>query len=406
MTNKKEQNDWENLLDQYLANIISRKDFEAFLQKAKATGMGMEESKSILESYWIKATETNSGVEMDKDAKFKILMEQLKETAPIIAMPAKNRRTIFYYIAAAVIALFIIGAGSYLFFIKDTKKEIAKVSVPEIKVTKDMLPGKNGAILTLSNGAQIVLDSSKNGTLAVQGNTNIIRKDGQILYDHQSIATDEVLYNTMTTPKGRQYELVLSDGSKIWLNAASSIRYPTVFTGKERKVEITGEVYFEIAHNAEKPFKVTANGMEVSVLGTHFNINSYGDEATIKTTLLEGSVKIIKNNNSCILVPGQQAQIANNASENVKIKVLTEVDLDAVLAWKNGYFSFGETDLATMMRQIGRWYDMEIVYAAKIPDRRFGGEISRNTNLLGVLKILEESKVYFKIDGNKIIVQP
>lgn len=276
-----------------------------------------------------------------------------------------------------------------------------------------MAPGTEGAILTLADGKQIILDSAANGSLAVEGRTKVINKDGQLVYEIEGRVPDALLYNTMTTPKGKQYQLVLADGSKVWLNAASSIRYPTAFAGTERRVEITGEAYFEIAHHADKPFKVSVNGMEVQVVGTHFNINAYEDEAAMQTTLLQGSVKITTNNHTRILSPGQQAQISTTLSHPVQqkpgdenIKVVKDADLDAVMAWKNGYFSFSQTDLQTVMRQIARWYDVEIVYAGTIPDRRFGGEIARNTNASQVLKILEESKVYFRIEGKKIIVLP
>jgi ferric-dicitrate binding protein FerR (iron transport regulator) len=239
----------------------------------------------------------------------------------------------------------------------------------------------------------------------VQGNTKVIHKDGQIVYDDENMSKNALLYNAITTPKGRQYQLTLADGSKVWLNAASSIRYPTAFPGNERVVEITGEAYFEITPDRIKPFRVFVKGMEVQVLGTHFNINSYDDEATIKTTLLEGSVKVKMNNNTRLLLPGQQAQISSNAGDG-DIKVVKDIDLAVVMAWKNGYFSFDKTDLGAVMRQISRWYIVDIIYTGKIPDRKFGGEISRNNNLSEVLKILEESKVKFRIEGAKIFVLP
>jgi len=203
---------------------------------------------------------------------------------------------------------------------------------------------------------------------------------------------------------------------KVWLNASSSIRYPAAFTDTERKVEITGEAYFEVSQLVDKekgrkiPFIVkivSGEGRErgeVQVLGTHFNVNSYEDETIVKTTLLEGSVKIMKDNRSRILLPGQQAQFDNRVSED--IQVAGNVDLEAVMAWKNGYFSFVNTDLAAIFRQISRWYDVDVEYRGKIPDRRFGGEVSRNTNVSEVLKILEKSKVYCTVEGRKIIVMP
>jgi ferric-dicitrate binding protein FerR (iron transport regulator) len=229
------------------------------------------------------------------------------------------------------------------------------------------------------------------------------QSNGQLAYNTQNEKPTEVLYNTLTTPRGGQYQLVLPDGSKVWLNAASAISYPTAFTGSERKVEIKGEAYFEIAKNTAMPFIVKVNDAQVQVLGTHFNINAYSDEDAIKTTLLEGAVKVTKDAASTLLKPGQQAILGRSSNE---IRVQENTDLDAVLAWKNGYFSFNQTDLATIMRQIARWYDVDIVYSDKVPERRFGGEIPRNTNAAEVLKMLEESKVHFRIEGRKVIVLP
>ena len=405
MINKK-NNDLQSLITLYLENKISREEFEQLLQTVDTVGHE-ETLRLILKDEWEKVKERKYERKVDLDVKFQQMMDELKHDAPVVQMPARNRRPLLYYIAAAVIITFVLGTVGYLLFKNNDKQQLAVNPVKEAKPQKqELLPGTQGAILTLANGKQIVLDSAGNGTVAMQGTTSIINKDGLIVYDDEKGTPDSLLYNTITTPKGRQYQIALADGSKVWLNAASSIRYPAAFTGKERTVEITGEAYFEVAHNAEKPFKVLVNDMEVRVLGTHFNVNSYEDEATVQTTLLEGSVKVSKNNASKILSPGQQAQVNNDLSRDRSIKVLKDIDLDAVIAWKNGYFSFGQTDLGTLMRQIGRWYDVEIVYAGAIPRRRFGGEISRNTSLSQVLKALEESKVHFRIEGKKVIVQP
>jgi transmembrane sensor len=181
--------------------------------------------------------------------------------------------------------------------------------------------------------------------------------NGQVAYKVIGGKQSDVLFNTLTTPRGGQFRLALPDGSEVWLNAASSIKYPTAFTGKDRKVEITGEAYFEIAHDASKPFKVRVNGMEVNVLGTHFNINAYHDEAFVNTTLLQGKVSLTKAGAVALLRPGQQARVDNTRS----ISVLNNVDVDQVVAWKNGYFSFEKADLQTVMRQIARWYDVDII---------------------------------------------
>jgi ferric-dicitrate binding protein FerR (iron transport regulator) len=217
------------------------------------------------------------------------------------------------------------------------------------------------------------------------------------------------MYNAMTTPKGRQYQLELADGSKVWLNAASSITYPTAFTGNERKVTISGEAYFEISPDKTKPFKVSIDGKgEVEVLGTHFNINAYADEPTVNTTLLEGSVKIRAFNSNAgpeekqkTLYPGQQARL------NVGLVVVDSVNTGEVMAWKNGYFSFNGATTEAIMRQVKRWYDAEIIYEGTVKEERFAGSVPRSANASKLLEVLELTKtVKFVIEDKKIIVKP
>ncbi len=304
-------------------------------------------------------------------------------------------------IAAAI--LILISASAYFFFNRNTKnKEIVKAE-PVQDLQNDILPGGNRAVLTLANGSQIILDSAAIGKLAKQGNTEVIKLDnGQLAYKGTGEQTNEVLYNAVSTPRGGQYKLTLPDGSKAWLNAVSSIRFPASFTGNERKVEITGEAYLEVAKDARIPFKVSVNGMEVSVLGTHFNINAYNDEPTIKTTLLEGSIKVSKGDNNTIIKPGQQTQLTTSGA----IKVINDTDVAEAIAWKEGRFEFRDADLKTIMRQIMRWYDVDVEYQGNIPDRYFTADVSRNKTLSGVLKILKMSDVNFKLEGKKLMVTP
>jgi hypothetical protein len=301
--------------------------------------------------------------------------------------------------AAAIILVLVV--GSYIIFNQKTEKPtIANNPTP---VTKDVEPGKQGAILTLSNGKQIVLDSAK-GNVATEGEVAIMNKDGSVSYAQPQTPNSklETVYNTISTPKGRIYQLDLQDGSKVWLNAGSSIRFPTAFTGTNRIVEITGEVDFEVAHDATKPFIVSVKDMQVEVLGTHFNVNAYDDEPSIKTTLLQGKVRVTRNGNIALLKPGQQAESLNDS----RILIHDDVDMDEVVAWKNGLFHFNGASLQEVMRQITRWYDVDVEYQGNIAERKFGGEISRNSNLSQVLKILEESKVHFTIENKKLIVKP
>jgi len=309
----------------------------------------------------------------------------------------------FRWAAAAAIITAFSTVSFFIFRNRDTDASItssAKLQTQKGRFKNDVAPGQEGAILTLSNGKTIVLDSVDNGSLAQQGATEVVKKNGQIVYTNQG-SSSEVLYNTMTTPKGRQYSLVLADGSKVWLNAASSITFPTAFEGKERRVSITGEAYFEIAHNAQMPFIVQKGEMSIQVLGTHFNVNSYEDENSINVTLLEGLVKMTKGNVNSFIKPGQQARLQNEG-----IKLINNADINAIMAWKNGLFVFDGTDIGALMRQLSRWYDVDVVYDKKINDL-FYAEIPRNTKLSDVLKALElTGQVKFEINGKKIIVLP
>ncbi|HQS25352.1 MAG TPA: DUF4974 domain-containing protein [Sediminibacterium sp.] len=304
-----------------------------------------------------------------------------------------------YFAAAAIIVIML--TGYWLWSKNETDFSNENLN----KTSKvDFNPGKEGAILTLANGEQLVLDSSKNGTLALQGNTSIVKRDGQIIYNGEAV-DNEILQNKLSTPKGKQYNIILADGTKVWLNAASSITYPTVFNANERKISVTGEVYLEVAHNPEKPFKVSINSPSgdegiIEVLGTRFNINTYMDENASKTTLLQGKIKLVTKSNNTILSPGQQVQIGVKG----KISTIDGVDLEEIIAWKNGFFEFNGEDIASVMRQISRWYDVEVIYEGKIPKKEFGGKMGRDLKLSQVLKILDKYGVHFRIKDGMIIV--
>ena len=299
-------------------------------------------------------------------------------------------------IAVAASVLLAIGIGSLVFF--QNRDQSPVVVAPRLADDRD--PGKTGAILTLSDGSKIVLDSVGNGLLANQNNTAVSKKDGGLVYKAGSGA--QVVYNTMTTPRARQYNLELSDGTKVWLNASSSITFPTSFAANERKVTLTGEAYFEVAKDKKRPFRVSVNDMQVNVLGTHFNINAYDDEATVNTTLLEGSVLLAEKDKKVLLKPGQQAQKQKAGA----IVVNDNVNIEEVMGWKNGVFYFENASLQKVLRQLSRWYDVDVVYEKGIPSRMFEGEIQRNLQLSQVLKILEKNKVHFKIDGKILRVMP
>jgi transmembrane sensor len=304
--------------------------------------------------------------------------------------------------AAAIVILAGIGA---LFLLN---RSSTKPAPPDtVNAKKEIGPGKEGAILTLDDGRTVVLDDLGNGVVANQNGTKVVLKDGQLLYEKDGSAAAAIAYNTMTTPRGRQFQLVLPDGSKVWMNAASSIRYPLAFTGNERKVEVTGEVYFEVVKNAKMPFKVKVNDATgIEVLGTHFNINSYKNETSINTSLLEGSVRITNGPQQTILKPGQQGQVSYDVAQS-PIKVVPNVDMEKVMAWKNGVFNFQDATLEEVMRQLERWYDIEVVYAEGVPHQEFIGKMGRDLNLSEVLRGLEMNKVHFRLEeGRKVIVLP
>ena len=321
---------------------------------------------------------------------------------PPVRKGAVLRMRILKIAAACLIGLLFIGGYWWVnrnkADIADLRKSFRNAS-PALKT--DVPPGGNKAVLTLADGSTITLDDAKNGALAQQGTTKVLKLDGKLSYDAAKRSTDQVYYNTIATPRGGQYEIVLADGTKVWLDAASSLRFPTAFAGGQRVVEITGEAYFEVAKNADMPFIVKVRNSEVQVLGTHFNIMAYKEEATIKTTLLEGSVRFVNEGSSSLLTPGQQSSLDRNG----KLRIDNDIDLVEVMAWKNGFFRFEGSDIETVMRQLSRWYDVDVVYRNKGSVDLFHAEIPRNTNLSDALKALQlTGKVHFEIEGREIIV--
>lgn len=321
-------------------------------------------------------------------------------------------RQIWWQVAAVL--LLIIGA-SYWYLSRPSQKS---QQITTQQASPDIAPGRQGAILTLADGKQLVLDSLTDGWGATQQGVQLTMNNGQLEYDPEANTLGDIAYNTINTGKGRKFSIRLPDNTRVWLNAASSLRYPTVFAGKERSVEITGEAYFEVAPMVDRstgikiPFKVLINGeAEVEVLGTHFNINAYNDESYITTTLLEGAVRTkwtAVAGKDVILRPGQLSRIpAKGASDNKQTSIVVEnADVEQAVAWKNGYLQFNRADLRTVMRQLARWYDVEVLYEGEVPDDLFIGKLPANAPISQILKALEEIQVRFRIEGNKIIVAP
>lgn len=320
----------------------------------------------------------------------------------------------------AVAAILLLVAGSIYFWTDHSSSKAAVANnnnTVNLLTPEDIHPATNKTLLTLANGQTVIIDpSSSQGTLATEKGGSVVKlQDGQLVYQRANDQSKNLynIYNTVTTSRGGKQRIVLSEGTEVWLNASSSIKYPVAFTGTERKVVITGEAYFEVSPfrgpgGGKIPFIVDVAGKgEVEVLGTHFNINSYDDEESIKVTLLEGKVKVtpvvnsqLISNNAQLLSPGQQAVLNGNN----KLKIVDYVDVDYVMAWKNGLFMFKSADIETILREAARWYDINIVYKEKSADR-FSGKIDRKVNLAQLLQILKENEVTFKFEeGRKLII--
>lgn len=366
-----------------------------------------EQLRQLVLQYEQEGAEDNEAIILSK------IRRQIGST-PVRKMNMLRRRGM----VAAAIALVFAGIGGY--FLLKNKKETGPVAKAEKGA--DIPPGRAGAILTLADGSQVVLDSLGNGVIATEKGTQIVLKNGELAYNDANAGTVIPVYNTLTTPKGRQFQLTLPDGTKAWLNAASSLYYPTIFSGDERRVQIAGEVYFEVKPDKSKPFIVNINGQgpggsQIEVLGTQFNVNAYANEPAIKTTLIEGKVKFGfqsvpqggSNQQSAILKPGEQAVLTHDlpaGRQGSRLTIHDNADVDKAVAWKSHLFNFEDASLEEVMRQIERWYDIEVVYEKNIPDIKFGGKMSNDVSLSGLLKSLQESEVHFRLEGRKLIVMP
>lgn len=400
----KDDHYYRDLLTRYLENRCSPKEYGEvmdFLKKDSSNRLLLHQIKEQFHG----PKDENSQISVEQSDRIrgallnKIVGASKINEALVITI---DRRRKWQLVAVAAAIIMIIGISSYfmLFGENYNNSEIVKAESRDKRFKNDVLPGEDKAVLTLADGSTIMLDDVKNGILTQQGNTKVIKLAGKLAYDPADAESKEVLYNSIVTPRGGQYQIELPDGSLVWLNAASSLRFPTAFIGKDRRVEITGEAYFEVTKNKSMPFIVNVEGSEIQVLGTHFNVMAYKEESYTKTTLLEGSVKFVHGNISSIIKPGQQTQLANSG----QFKVLDNIDTDAVIAWKNGNFDFDGVDIETVMRQLSRWYNVEVKYNKKT-NILFYAEIPRNTKLSEVLQALEyTSKVKFVIDGKKIVV--
>ncbi len=327
------------------------------------------------------------------------LLSKIGVVQTIHRTPVINMRRCLLALGVVVIPL---TAGLFLWFGHDTRKEMVQTPAQKKRPNIQAVPASNKVLLTMSDGQDVELDNNEAGNLADQGSSTLFFRDGKLVYRANTANNETILYNTVTTPAGTNYQVQLPDGSEVWLNAASSIHFPTAFTGPDRSVDITGEAYFEVAKNATKPFIVHVQGAEIRVAGTHFNVMAYANETAIKTTLLEGAVTFVNGDRKCLLKPGQQGQLVKGGS----IKLVSDIDVAKIVAWKNGLFDFDGADIEMVARQLSRWYNVEMVFNNTIHNR-FYGKIPNSTPLGDVLKALElTGKVRFTIKGNKINAMP
>lgn len=390
---------------QYMSN--SQKEFDKHLleiitkfKNGEATAAEIQDIDRWYESQASNSTYTENLSAVEQfEAKHKILERingQIRQNSVSITKSIWHRKLNAFAIAAAI--LLAVGVALYFRFAKQN------IDRKELVAVHDIAPGNNKAVLILANGKKISLSGLTNGQIASQTGIKISKTaNGQLLYEtigNTASTSQKAEFNTIEVPIGGQWQVILPDHSKVWLNALSRITYPTHFTGKERNVKISGEAYFEVAHNSKMPFKVQCGTQTVEVLGTHFNIMGYADEKLIKTTLLEGSVKVSTVRGTKLLVPGEQAQVGLE-----EISVRDDVDVEDVVAWKNGYFKFDE-NLEAIMTKVAKWYDVEIIYQVKPdPNIQYAGKVSRSKNISSLLKIIEfNGDVHFKIEGRRVIV--
>lgn len=370
----------------------------ALLEKFLA-GTCTEEEKQVVEQWY--ATYEDRPDQQPSPAVmagiYDELLQRLPERKVQEEAPAVRRRIPMWVAAAAAVILMVLAGGAWFWFQHQQQLQPAQA-----RFANDVAPGTSKARLLTGNGYVVDLSAAANGTISQQGNTRVNKQDSLLVYQNTTgKSSGAVVYNTLEIPRGGQYSIVLPDGTRVWLNAASSLRFPTAFAGKTREVTLQGEAYFEVAQDAQHPFVVQLAKGSVEVLGTHFNISDYADEQAVTTTLLEGAVRVQQDGVGRVLKPGEQA---NWHRDNSKPQIIL-ADTEAAIAWKNGLFTFSNTDINVVMRQLARWYDVEVIYPEPV-NIRLNGMISRYTSLSQVLKILElTGEAHFTIEGKKLTVR-
>lgn len=381
--------DKQTILTKYARNEVNAEEHAAFREWLKTRSA--EEMEALMEEYGEIVARLGAPQTPASPALLAAIHHEINTTASETPVkPMIIRRWGW----AAAVALLLAG-GTYLW--STYRPEAAQP--PLAANSTDIKPGTNGAVLTLSDGSQVALDSAHAGTITLQGGGVAKVSGNKLVYENNGKAS---AYNTMSTPNGRQFQLELPDGTKVWLNSASSIHYPTAFPGTVREVDITGEAYFEVASDASRPFRINVNNKaEVEVLGTNFNVNAYDNESTINTTLLQGSVRVLqRGHRGVVLRPGQQAQ-STGAGE---IKVIADANTEKAIAWKDGLFNFNGAKLDEVVRQLERWYDIRVIYEKDVPDIELAGKMTRGVSLQGLLVVLEELGVRCKLEGRTLTI--
>ncbi|MCS3800276.1 FecR domain-containing protein [Niastella sp. OAS944] len=404
---------FEELLQKYINQTCSPAEVDQLFELFEK-GEGGAADNELLKQHFQQGLQptgyTNDATRRRLQGRLGLIKQQIAPE-PI----AKRRSLVGWWAAAAAITL-LVGCGIWYWLVAE------KQAAPAVHQEAEVQPGSDKAVLTLADGKTISLDSSTQGIIGRQGQTDINQRGAQLIYDASNASSGSAIYNTLSTPRGAQYQLTLPDGSTVWLNAASSIRFPAVFNDSARVVYITGEVYFEVSKQANKngnrvPFNVIIPGAEIKVLGTHFNINAYEDEDVARTTLLEGEVKVVKHEmaknaeSSVVLKPGEQAVLSRAHSplttHHSPLTIDHSPNLEQVMAWKNGLFRFDGVELKTMMRQLARWYNVEVTFAPGAPvSELFNGAIQRSLQLSQVLTGMDAMGIHVKREGKQLIVMP
>lgn len=395
--------DAQLLLQRYLAGECTADEkllLETWWDELQAEAMAVETPDDVVRHRMLSRIKAELGEELqparEENTEEPAKEEPAKET-PLKTLPWRR----YTGVAAAIL---LIAAGIWLW----TQHNPSQSEAPPITI--EATPGGNRATLTTGNGMMVVLDSIGNGTITIKGQDHpIVKQDGLLDYQQSGRTANsgrtagENAMNTLAVPKGGQYKLILSDGTKVWLDAASSITYPTAFVGNTRQVSVTGQVYLEVAHNPDRPFEVKTQGQTIRDIGTSFNIYAYTDEPAVKVTLASGAVEITAPGGAAVGInkAGMQAEYRDG-----QLQPVHDADLNSVLAWKNGLFDFASADIATVMRQVGRWYDVDIQFDKGVPDGHITGAIPRNTMLSTALQVLRTSGVHFTTEGKTIHVMP